>query len=133
MLHRPTSAPAWSPVRRLAERLAALIGPTSGLLRYVLIAAALAAIGCLYLWQVNDLSTLHDKTVKLQWEARSLEQQNVVLAQQLAQWNSPAYVDQRSTEQGYVVATRRLIEPPAGAPREAAVAVAAAPVEPATR
>lgn len=125
MLHRPTSAPTWSPVRRLAGRLSALAGPTSGLLRYMLIAAFLAAISCLYLWQVNDLSTLHDNTLELRAEARVLEQQNVILAQQLAQWNSPAYVDQRSTEQGYVVVSRRLIQPPAEG------AVATAPVEPA--
>ncbi len=113
MLHRPTTAPAWSPARRLAERLGALAGPSSGLLRYVLIAALLAAIGCLYLWQVNDLSTLHEKTVELQWQARTLEQQNVVLAEQLAQWSSPAYVDRHSAEQGYVATPNRVVAPAA--------------------
>ena len=37
----------------------------------------------------------------------------VVLAEQLAQWNSPAYVDKLSSEQGYVAAQRRKIQAPA--------------------
>jgi hypothetical protein len=78
----------------------------------VLIAAALCAVGCLYLWQVNDLSTLHERTLELQSRARGLEQQNVMLAEQLAQWNSPDYVDKLSTKQGYVVAVKRTIEAP---------------------
>ena len=64
MLDRSTSAPAWSPVRRVTHRLWALTGLSSGLLRYVLIAAVLTAIGCVYLWQVNDLSTLHENTLE---------------------------------------------------------------------
>lgn len=130
MLHRSASAPALSPVRRMAERLVALAGASSGLLRYVLIAAVLTAISCLYLWQVNDLSMLHEKTSALRREARTLEQQNVVLAEQLAQWNSPAYVAERSTAENYIVVTKRLIAAPAGAPAGAptgpAVTVAAA-------
>ena len=136
MLNRSTSAPVWSPWRWLTGHLGALTGPYSGLLRYVLIAAVLSAIGCLYLWQVNDLSTLHEKTLKLEWQAGALEQQNVVLAEQLAQWNSPAYVDKRSAEQGYVAAPKRTIQTPAGKARATAAAsaqkpaVVAAPVEP---
>jgi hypothetical protein len=122
MLDRPTSAPVWSPVRWLTDRLGALTGPFSGLLRYVLIAAVLTAIGCLYLWQVNDLSTLHEKTLKLQSEARVLEQENVGLAQQLAQWNSPAYVEKRSAELGYAAASKRTIAAPPGAEPIAAAA-----------
>ncbi len=114
MLDRPTSTPVWSPMRWLTDRLGALTGPFSGLLRYVLIAAVLTAIGCLYLWQVNDLSTLHQKTIELQGQSKILEQQNVGLAEQLAQWNSPAYVDKRSTEQGYVAAPKRMIAAPLG-------------------
>lgn len=115
MLHRTTSAPLWSPVRWVTGRLGALTGPSSGLLRYVAIAAVLTAIGCLYLWQVNDLSTLHYNTGQLQEQARRLEHDNVLLAEQLAQWNSPQYVDRRSTEQGYVVAPASTIEAPTAA------------------
>jgi hypothetical protein len=78
-----------------------------------MIAAILAAIGCVYLWQVNDLSTLHDNTLKLRAEARVLEQDNVILAEQLAKWSSPAYVDKLSVEAGYMVASPRTIEAPA--------------------
>lgn len=115
MLDRPTSTSIWPPMRGLTDRLGALTGPFSGLLRYVLIAGVLTAIGCLYLWQVNDLSTLHEKTLELHSQAKILEQQNVGLAEQLAQWNSPAYVDKRSTEQGYVTAPKRMIAAPLGA------------------
>ncbi|MCU0508208.1 MAG: hypothetical protein MUC34_07385 [Anaerolineae bacterium] len=104
MLHRPTSAPIWSPLRWLGDRRAALAGPLSGLLRYVIIAALLTAIGCVYLWQVNSLSNTYDATLKLEAQARDLEQQNWLLAEQLARWSSPAYVDRLSVEQGYVQA-----------------------------
>lgn len=105
MLHRPTSAPAWSPLRWLGGRRA-LTGPTSGLLRYVIIAALLTAIGCVYLWQVNSLTNLYEATRDLQADARQLEQDNWLLAEQLARWSSPSYVDRRSSEQGYVLATQ---------------------------
>lgn len=104
MLHRPTSAPVWSPLRWLGERRAALAGPLSGLLRYVIIAALLTAVGIAYLWQVNSLSNTYEATLKLESQARDLEQQNWLLAEQLAQWSSPAYVDRLSAEQGYVAA-----------------------------
>lgn len=113
MLQRPISAPVWSPVRRIAARLGAATGPFSGLLRYVLIVGLLCAVGCVYLWQVNDLSTIHDDTAALQLKAQHLEEQNVTLAIQLAQWNSPAYVDRRSGEEGYVAAAPRTITAPA--------------------
>ncbi len=115
MLHRPTPAPAWSPARWLQQRLGILTGRTSNLLRYVLIAAILTAIGCTYLWQVNSLSTIYDKTVDLQVEANQLEKQNVILAEQLAQWSSPAYVEKRSVEEGYVVVAPRAIPEPSAA------------------
>jgi len=89
-----------------------LTSPTSNLLRYVLAAAILTAIGCAYLWQVNSLSDIHDKTVVLQREARQLETQNVTLAEQLAQWSTPAHVERRSADEGYVVASPRAIREP---------------------
>jgi hypothetical protein len=88
----------------LGDRRAALAGPLSGLLRYVIIAALLTAIGCAYLWQVNSLSNTYDATLKLEAQARDLEQQNWLLAEQLARWSSPAYVDRLTVEQGYVQA-----------------------------
>lgn len=105
MLHRPTSAPIWSPLRWLGERRAALAGPLSGLLRYVIIAALLTAVGIAYLWQVNSLSNTYEATRTLEKQARDLEQQNWLLAEQLARWSSPSYVDRLSAEQGYVAAS----------------------------
>jgi hypothetical protein len=109
MLHRPTSVPIWSPSRRSNDRRGLLTGPTSNLLRYLVIAAILTAIGCAYLWQVNSLSTIYDHTRDLQGEAYRLEADNVVLAEQLAQWSTPAYVDSQSTDDGFVAATSRTI------------------------
>jgi hypothetical protein len=126
MLNRTTTAPVWSPVRRASHRLWALTGLSSGLLRYVLIAAVLTAIGCIYLWQVNDLSTLHENTAELQHKATVLEEKNVILAEQLAKWNSPAYVDKLSSEAGYVVAPPRTLDALVRA-RQEAPAVAVAP------
>lgn len=112
MLHRPTSAPVWSPLRWLGERRAALAGPLSGLLRYVIIAALLTAVGIAYLWQVNSLSYTYEATRKLEQQARDLEQQNWLLAEQLARWSSPAYVDRLSAEQGYVAASVSTVSEP---------------------
>jgi predicted PurR-regulated permease PerM len=124
MLHRPTTAPIWSPLRWLGERRAALAGPLSGLLRYVIIAALLTAVGIAYLWQVNSLSNTYEATLKLERQARDLEQQNWLLAGQLAQWSSPAYVDRLSAEQGYVAASVTTLSEPliASAPSSAAAA-----------
>ncbi len=132
MLHRPTAAPVLSPGRWFNDRLRTFSGPYSGLLRYVLIAAVLTAVFSLYLWQVNDLSTLHDNTLALQDKAHVLEQQNVVLAEQLAQWNSPTYVDQLSSQQGYVLAAKRTIAAPSGEAAIVEASAAALAVEPAT-
>ena len=112
MLHRPTSAPAWSPLRWLGGRRIALTGPNSGLLRYVLIAAFLTAVGCAYLWQVNILSSVYDKTLNLQAQTRELEKDNVLLAEQLAMWSSPSFVDKRSADEGYTAAPSRTIPAP---------------------
>lgn len=122
MLHRLTSSPVWSPLRWLGGRRVALTGPMSSLLRYVLLAALLTAIGCVYLWQVNGLRAMYEATANLQVEARNLEQDNVLLAEQLARWSSPAYVDRLSTEQGYALAPLTSISAPLAASEDAASA-----------
>jgi hypothetical protein len=128
MLNRPTAAPGWSPARRLTQRLGALTGPSSTLLRFVLVAAMLAAVACVYLWQVNELSNIHDATDALQLKARQLEEKNVALAEQLAQWSAPDYVDKLSTERGYVAAPQHVITAPVdGETSQVAVAPSAAP------
>lgn len=120
MLHRPASAPVWAPARWLHQRRLGLTSPTSNLLRYVLAAALLTAIGCAYLWQINGLTEIHDRTVALRREARQLETQNSMLAEQLAQWSTPAYVGTRSAEEGYVAASPRAILEPVVAASAAA-------------
>ena len=110
MLHRSTSVPVWSPLHWLPLRRASLRGPVATLLRYVAIAIVLTAIGCAYLWQVNVLSNLHDDTLRLERLTARQEQENVVLAAQLAQWNSPAYIAKRSAEEGYVFADAHIVQ-----------------------
>lgn len=110
MLHRPTSVPIWSPLHWLPLRRGVLRGPVATLLRYVAIAVILTVIGCAYLWQVNALSNLHDDTLRLQRLTARQEQENVILAAQLAQWNSPAYIAKRSAEEGYVEAPANIIQ-----------------------
>lgn len=110
MLHRPSSVPIWSPLHWLPLRRGILRGPVATLLRYVAIAVVLTVIGCAYLWQVNALSTLHDNTIQLQLMTARQEEENVILAAQLAQWNSPAYIAKRSAEEGYVEAPAHIIQ-----------------------
>lgn len=98
-----------------AGRRGILSGPVATLFRYVAVVLVLTAIGCAYLWQVNALSTLHEDTAELQIITARQEEENVILAAQLAQWNSPAYVAKRSAEEGYVVAPAHIIQVAEGA------------------
>lgn len=102
MLQKATPASTWVPGRWAGWRRSLLEGPTSILLRYVLILALFCALGCLYLLQTSELSAIHAETLVLQAEAADLETANSRLVQQLAQWNTPAYVYGRSERMGFV-------------------------------
>jgi predicted PurR-regulated permease PerM len=95
MLNRAVSSPTWAPSRWAEWRRGLSTRQAAILLRYVLVVAVLCAAGCLYLWQVNTISILSNETMKLERQARDKEAANVLLMQQLAQWESPAYIDQR--------------------------------------
>lgn len=95
MLNRAMSSPTWTPSRWTNWRRTLSRKDTASLLRYVLVVAVLCLVGCLYLWQVNDIKNISNDTVDLRVEASALEAVNVSLMQQLAQWQSPAYIEQR--------------------------------------
>lgn len=101
---------AWQ--RGLSTKQAAI------LLRYVLVVAVLSAVGCLYLWQINTIATISAETLELEKKAVEIEAANTVLMQQLARWESPPYIDQR---------TRALGMAPAGPPVVVQVPEAAMP------
>lgn len=102
MLNRIASTPTWAPAHWGAWRRELLTGPLSALLRYVLALLVLCLVGCLYLLQANDLARLNEDIVQLEAQAAQLEQQNLALKLQLAQWNSPAYIRDEALKRNYV-------------------------------
>ena len=95
MLQRATTG-IYAPGRLVNWRRGLAAGPTSVLLRYLAVVAILTAIGCLYVWETNTLRQLQLGTARLRDARVGLEQTNVNLVNQLAQWNTPAYVDGRA-------------------------------------
>jgi hypothetical protein len=65
---------------------------------------AFLVAGCIltsvYLWQASTISMMQTKARQLQYEAALLEQENVALMLQVAQWNSPNYIEEKASEQG---------------------------------
>lgn len=111
MLHRTPSTSIWWPTRWNAWHRSWRAGLSSALVRYLLVLAALCALGCAYLWQASDLSQLQRRMLRLEYQASKLEEENIRLAQQSAYWNTPSYIERRAQEEGfvdaqYVVVTR---------------------------
>jgi hypothetical protein len=77
-------------------------GPNSALLKYILIVGILAAVGCLYFVQMNNLTDIYQATLRLERQAQTLEQTNIDLARQWAQWNTPSYIEQKAAAGKYV-------------------------------
>ena len=102
MLNRAVSSPVLTPSRWITWRRTLSRKDTAILLRYVLVVAMLCAIGCLYLWQVNDIKNISDETIWLQKRSGRMEAENVSLMLQLARWQSPAHIDRRGRELGFV-------------------------------
>lgn len=126
MLHRATSTALWRPDRGSSWQRNLRSGLNSTLARYLLILAALCALGCAYLWQASDLSELYSEAIRLEWQANRLEVENMRLVEQSARWNAPSYIEQRMQEEGFtdaqaVVHTRLPLNPnSAGQPTSAA-------------
>jgi hypothetical protein len=93
----PTLAPSrWSDWRRgLSDREAALVR------RYVLIVIVLSALGCVYLWQVNVITDLRQRTWDMRDQTVEIEGSNAVLMQQLARWESPSHIEQAAGAAGW--------------------------------
>lgn len=106
MLNRTVSSPAWWPARwpRWQRSLHAEIN----LARYLLFVLVICALGCVYYWRASELRELQKETAALEWQAYLLEQENIRLAEQLARWSSPPYVEKRLQEEGYT-ATRAVL------------------------
>jgi len=73
MLNRNISSPTWTPNRwtdlrgGLSDRQAARVR------RYVLMVVILSALGCIYLWQVNVITDLRQKTWRMRAETAEIE------------------------------------------------------------
>lgn len=91
-----TLAPSrWADWRTISARQAAMVR------RYVLLVVVLSALGCLYLWQINVITDLRKQTKSLRAQAESTEGGNAALMEQLAQWESPAYIEQQAQTAGW--------------------------------
>ena len=92
MLNRTVSSPTWTPNRwtdfrgGLSDRQAAMVR------RYVLMVVILSALGCIYLWQVNVITDLRQRTAAMRAQTVEVEAANSVLMQQLARWESPIWI-----------------------------------------
>ena len=101
MQNRAISSPTWTANRRsdwrrgLSDRQAAMVR------RYVLMVVILSALGCIYLWQVNVITDLRQKTWRMRAQTVEVEAANSVLMQQLARWQSPSRIEQAATAAGW--------------------------------
>jgi hypothetical protein len=113
MLNRTVSSPTWTPNRwtdlrgGLSDRQAAMVR------RYVLIVVILSALGCVYLWQVNVITDLRQKTWRMRAQTVEVEAANSVLMQKLARWESPSRIEQAASAAGWRrVATPTYVQVP---------------------
>jgi hypothetical protein len=101
MLNRAVSSPTWTPNRwtdvhrGLSDRQAALVR------RYVLLVVILSALGCVYLWQVNVITELRQKTWAMRDQIVEVEGSNAVLMLQLARWESPSHIELAANAAGW--------------------------------
>ena len=113
MLNRTVSSPTWTPNRwtdlrgGLSDRQAAMVR------RYVLMVVILSALGCIYLWQVNVITDLRQRTWRMRAQTVEVEGANSVLMQQLARWESPSRIEQAASAAGWRrVATPTYVQVP---------------------
>ena len=113
MLNRNISSPTWTPNRwtdlrgGLSDRQAARVR------RYVLMVVILSALGCIYLWQVNVITDLRQKTWRMHAKTVEVEGANSVLMLQLARWESPSRIEQAASAAGWRrVATPTYVQVP---------------------
>ncbi len=103
MLHRSTSTTsAWWPGLGGAWQRNLRSGLSSALAGYLLILAIFCTLGCVYLWEANNISQLYSELDQLERRLLTLEVENIRLVQQSAQWNAPSHVEQRMRAEGFV-------------------------------
>lgn len=101
MLNRTVSTQTWTPNRwtdlrgGLSDRQAARVR------RYVLMVVILSALGCIYLWQVNAITDLRQRTWRMRAQTVEVEGANSVLMQKLARWESPSRIEQAASAAGW--------------------------------
>jgi len=93
----PTLAPTrWTDWRRgLTDRQAAMAR------RYVFMVIVMSALGCIYLWQINVITDLRQKTRVMLDQTEEIEGASAPLMQRLAQWQSPSHIDQEVRAAGW--------------------------------
>jgi hypothetical protein len=101
MLNQTISSPTWTP-NRWTDWRSGLSGRQAALVRrYVLLVVLLSTLGCIYLWQINVITDLRQETGKMHAQTEEIEGINVVLMQQLAEWESPSHIDQAARAAGW--------------------------------
>ena len=79
-----------------------LAGPNAWLMQLTLIAVVISLLACVYLWQSSALRDIQKDTRNTEQELTGLERQNVSLMLQVAQWNAPAYIEDKARREGMV-------------------------------
>jgi hypothetical protein len=77
-----------------------LAGPNAWLMHLILIAVAASLLACAYLWLSSALRDIQRDTRETEQALIDLERQNVALMLQVAQWNAPAYIEERARREG---------------------------------
>jgi cell division protein FtsL len=75
-------------------------GTLAWLLQFLVVLVLVCAATCVYLWQTSTISDSTTQVRDMQVELRDLERSNVTLMLQVAQWNSPPYIEQEARKQG---------------------------------
>jgi len=79
-----------------------LAGPNAWLMQLTLIAVVVSLLACAYLWQSSALRDIQKDTRMTEEKLTDLEHQNVSLMLQVAQWNAPAYIEEKARREGMV-------------------------------
>ena len=79
-----------------------LAGPNAWLMQLTLIAVVVSLLACIYLWQSSALRDIQKDTRRTEQQLIDLERQNVFLMLQVAQWNAPAYIEEKARRDGMV-------------------------------
>lgn len=91
------TASVWEALRR-----GLYAGPNAWLKQLVFIFAIACALTCIYLWQSSIIAAIQKDTAETRRALNQLERDNVALMLQVAQWNSPNYIQERARRSGLI-------------------------------